>query len=223
MVDAIELPNAIAGTFPFYSNTLHWLIGANPHRLTIPDDRVFADAHAFVTWANTELKGETITLAYDADTTKLLVTNTGTDPLRLVSSYRHVDDPYSSVAVNNAADRLGFTQSMADEWINPGSSLAAEGILRMLRTNCYYITCDAVTGSRQAIVPRPGENKPILARVSATNFGNLSQFPYATATQFNTQLQQINSFKFEVLDDELFPVDLGGQPVTFTMRVSTIH
>jgi hypothetical protein len=221
-VESVELPNTVYSFSP-YENTIWWIHdygGTNVLRsVTIATDRTY-DSTNFATYLNSLMSASSylLTFAYDNNTGRLTLTNNQAVPIRLIGSYR-----YGETAANNAADKLGFTQSLLTTSIAAAGTLNATGVLRLLRTNCYYLTCDSI-GSRvsQGQVPTPYEQPRIIAKIQASNFGTLSQIRNGSSLYYDVSEKDIKSLAFSVLDDQLYPVSFNGCPITFTLRVEVI-
>lgn len=166
--------------------------------------------------------------SYNGNTGHLTFNNTGSSYVRIIGSYRYSD--LSTQCPNNACDKLGFTQNMTSptvQWINPGSSLTALGLVNLIRTNCYYLLCNNIDSGceNKNNIPSPylnnGNSRNILTRVASQNFGNLSQFSLMNMQQFKITQNSINYLTFSILDDQFYPIDLNFMPIT--MLVEIIH
>jgi hypothetical protein len=160
-----------------------------------------------------------LVFTYDSNSGRLTLTNNEAVPIRLVGSYRYLE-----AAANNAANKLGFIQDLTTTSIAAGASLQATGVLRLIRTNCYYLVCDEV-GARvaQGQVPSQYEQPKILAKIPAANFGTLSQIRNGSSLFYDTPFgQDIAKLTFKLLDDQLYPISLNGCPITFTLRIDIV-
>jgi hypothetical protein len=219
-VENVEMPNTVYN-FSVNENTIWWIHAygtTNTLRsVSIATDRIF-DSTNFASYLNGLMTagGYNLTFAYDSTTGRLALTNNEVVPIRLAGSYRYLE-PYGS----NAADKLGFIQDLTTTSIAAAGTLAATGVLRLLRSNCYYLVCDEI-GARimQGQVPSPYEQPKIIARIPASNFGTLSQIRNGSSMLYDVPAgSNIQSLNFKLLDDQLFPVSLNGCPITFTLRV----
>lgn len=223
VLDNIELPNT-SYTFPYHSSILWWEELDNTDTVTnvrflqISTTRFFPDGSSFVSYMNSLLTPYNLVFSYDSSTARLTLTNNSAIRIRLIGSYRFSDR--LDVQVNSCIDRLGYSQNTLNSIVLPTASITGQGILRLLRSSVYYLTCDVIGGRyRQSIVPSPYYSPNILARITSGNFGTLSQLAFAQVMTFMAGNNDINALKFDVLDDELLPVDLLGSPVTFTLRI----
>ncbi len=220
----LEIPNT-AYTFPLNASSFWWIHGVGTTNtlrlLNLSLTRIFS-ATDLVIALNSAMTtaGYNLAFSYSATTCSLTVTNNEVVPIRIVGSYRYSDNVAGAVS-NNVADRFGFTDNMIGTQINATASLTAPAVLRLLRSNCYYITCDAINGvGRQSYVPSPyAKQSNILGRCTSNNFGFLSQPNFSSPIQFTTSDTIIDSLSFSILDDELNPISLNQCPVTFALKV----
>lgn len=220
----IELPNT-AYTFPEASSILWvniwdgvsaWILKS----YSVATDRNFNTPSDFVTYINTLTVADSLVFSYDANTCRMTLTNNNANKIRVVGSYRYQDS--ISTTYNNIIDRLGFTQDLTSAEVASSGTLEGETILRLLRTNRYYITCSNLGNySKQSRVPSPYVNPYIIACVASSNFGRISQLEYGNAVFFYTNELELKSLKFEILDDEFQSVQLNECPVTFSLLIET--
>lgn len=219
-LENIELPNT-AYSFPVHSSMIWWERGGSLYSVQINTNRFFVDATSLVAHLNSAFAsvGAGLSVAYDTVTARLTFQNNLGIPCRIVGSYRFSDrlaDTY-----NSAVDRLGLIQDTRNTEIPAGGLLVCQGILRLLRTSCYYLTCNLLdTRVRQSIVPSPYYAPLVLGRITASNFGQLSQLAFAQTFSFDCGTRDINAIEFTLLDDELQPCDLLGSPITLSMRIT---
>lgn len=220
----VELPN-VAYTFPEASSMLWvniwngvsaWVLKS----YQIATDRNFNAPADLVTHLNTLTTADSLVFSYDANTCRLTITNNNANKIRVVGSYRYQDS--ISTTYNNVIDRLGFTQDLTSAEVASSGTLEGETILRLLRTNRYYITCSNLGSfNKQSRVPTPYANPYIISSVASSNFGRISQLEFSSPVFFYSNETELRSLKFEVLDDELQPVQLNECPVTFSLLIET--
>jgi len=216
----IELPN-LAYTFPYHSCVLWYILdplGANTlQSVTIRTDRNYNNANDLVTDLNTAVNANLLVFSYDNNTCRLTLTNNNPATIKLVSSYRYSEN---TNCYNDCMDRLGFDQDLRTTNLMMGDTLEANSCLKLLRSNCYYITCDQVGSYLQQSTP-VGLNKPnILARVTANNFGYLSQLSFVNQMVIDTPENMLDKLQFKILDSELYPISLNNASITFTIRLT---
>lgn len=219
-VSNIEIPNTY---YNFSSETSYfWYeIGGVLAGVQIDYDRNYGTPAELITELNSLLVGDSIVLSYDDTTCKITITNNNVDTFRMVGSHRWSDN--LSTTYGNMADRLGFTQDMTTAVVASGSTMIAEGVLSLLRTQCLYLTLkesEFLQTPSQSRVPTPYTSPYILMRVPAANFGILSQWASSDEIQFQTNSRSIKKLTFEILDDELNICDLNGRSVTFQLHIS---
>ena len=183
-------------------------------------NRFFPDGSSFISYINSALAtaGHNLVFSYSTSTAKLTLTNNTVSRIRLIGSYRYSDR--LDTAFNNVIDRLGFIQNTAGVVVAPAGTITGQGILRLLRTSCYYLTCNLLSARyRQSVVPNPYNNPNILARITAGNFGTLSQLQFAQTMTYGIGSNDILGLMFSLLDDELLPIDLAGSPITLSLRL----
>ena len=225
MIDNIDFPNSLY-TFPEYASTLWWIHdygGANEIRsITLDINRVYDTGADVATALDAAMlsAGYSLYFTFSSLTYKLTVQNKEDVPIRLIGSYRYSDS--TNVAFNNICDRLGFTQDMTNTPIANMAILSGAGVVRTLRSSCYYITADILSNKiSQSQFPNPYNQPSVLGRVSASNFGSLSQLQIASSVFFKCSgTTVLDKIVFSVLDDELIPItDLLGMPVCFSLRI----
>jgi hypothetical protein len=221
-VQSIEIAN-LCYSFGTYES-LVWLVldygGANTLKsYQVPITQNITTGTALATALQTLTTADGITWAYSTDTAKLTFTNSTGATIKMVSSYRYSEN---ANIYNDCHDKIGYTQNMTSVTVADGATLTADSPVRMLRTNCYYLTANVLGGTEdQTNVPTPYYTKdPIIARVSASNFGTLSQFEYLPQIQFETPFKEISSIKFQLLDDQLRPITVGEAPITFSLSIT---
>jgi hypothetical protein len=187
-------------------------------QIPISIERVYNNGDDFVSYFNAQASiiGANILLSYSQNSHKLILTNNNNVPIRLVSSYRFSD---SLTGPSDSMDKLGFTDNYIGSSIASNTSYTAPSILKLLRSNCYFLTANIVGASvRQSIVPSPFFTPQIIARITANTFGTLSQLQYASTMSFYVPDNIITSIKFQILDDQLYPIDLNNLPITFALK-----
>ena len=224
---SIELPN-ILYNFSFVSSRL-WIVDnvSDPEAATlefieINTERVYVNPEELIDELNSLIIAHptlsNIEFNYIDNEKKITITNNAGHDIRLVSSFRY-QDTNNGVTFNDMNDRIGFTQDLRNTIISHNQTLKAQGLVKMLRTNCFYLTCDNISSSfNQNIIPNPKINPRILARLSTSDFGTLSQLSFASQVDFNiTNEGSIRSMTFSLLDDEFREVDLDQFPITFSL------
>lgn len=222
-VTNIELPN-LAYTFPYHSCVLWYVIdpaGVNTLKsATIRIDRNYNNASDLIVDLNTLVVADGLVFSYDANTCRITLTNNNAATIKLVSSYRYGETAYSTY--NDCMDRLGFDQSMIGVNILAGATLEANSCVKLLRSNCYYLTCGQV-GSFTQQSTCVGMNKPqILARITANNFGFLSQLTFVNEMVIDTPENNIDKLELKILDDMLYPISINNGSITLTLKVSIL-
>lgn len=227
-LEQLEIPNTWF-SFPSYDSKF-WFV-ENPsmapvlRNIDIDTQRVFSNGTDLANHLTLQSNnaGFNLSFAYSNETSKLTLTNNHTTPIRIVSSYRILQDPFITQTFSDAQDRLGFNQNYTSSIVNIGSSITAAGVLRLLRTACCYIECDLADGnsSRSSIVPSPYKNATnIIGRSGCSNFGFVSQLQYTSNIDFPLSEKTINSLTFRLLDDELEPLSTNGAPISFSIVIS---
>jgi len=158
-----------------------------------------------------------LTFAYDTSTARMTVTNGGATTIRIVGSYRYSDDLANTY--NNVIDRLGITQDLRTTTILAAGSLEAQSPLRLLRSTCYYLIADILSNTTESIVPTPYSTPHILGKISASNFGFVSQLQYSEEVYLSSSEKQIDKIHFSLLDDELYPVYSTNAPICITLDI----
>lgn len=223
-VQDIELPNT-AYSFGFHENRFYWVHGVGTtntvRSVQIATDRIFSSGTDFATYMNGLMSASSFNLAFTFSTTtlKLSIQNNETVPIRICSSYRFSDP---QTGASDAQDKLGFNQNTIGTSTAAGSVITAGGILKLIRTNCYYLTANIVGNNfKQSILPSPYYSHNIIARITANTIGSLSQLQIASSMFFNCSETVINAIKFQLLDDQLYPISLNGLPITFVLKIIT--
>lgn len=219
---SIEIPNVLYNfgvydsVFWFYVPSTLTLVG---HQ--IDTGRVFADGTEFATYMTSLLSAHNLVFTFSTTTYKLTITSNRANNVIIPQSYRYGDNTYSG-AYNSCIDKIGFTQPLNSITLAPAGSITGQSMLRLLRTNCYYLTCDGVANSSiQSLIPSPyksGSNE-IIARITAGNFGSLSQLSYLTGTNISFPSDNINRLSFKLLDDNFFPITEMYLPITMTLKI----
>lgn len=227
-IESIEIPNT-AYTFPIAESVFWWIKNYGTTNtllsLNIPLNRNFLTSTDLVSYLNTQMSANSYLLvfSYDQNTNKLTVTNNETNPIRIVGSYRFGDTVGGQV-IDNISDRFGFISDLTTTGISNGSSLTGQGILRLLRSNCYYLACDFMGGKvRQSNVPNTINSYDICARVSSGNYGSISQLRFGSTIAYNVLDTIVHKMHFTLLDDQLQPITLNGSPITFSMKFSVYN
>lgn len=221
-VQSIEIAN-LCYSFGVYESVV-WFVfdvgGSNTLKgYQVPITTNITDGTALATALQTLTVADGITWAYDTNSAKLTFTNSTAATIKMVSSFRYSEN---TNIYNDCHDKIGFTQDMTNITVAHTDTLTGSSPIRMLRTNCYYLTANVLGSSDdQSIVPSPYYTKdPIIARVSASNFGTLSQFEYLSEVKFETPIKEISSIKFQLLDDQLRPISIGEAPITFSLNIT---
>jgi hypothetical protein len=220
----IELPN-LAYNFGEYAYKV-WYIkdvgGADTlTSISLPITENIADGTALVAKLNAlfTANGDSITASINANSYKLTFTND--DALltyRFVSSYRYND--LLSTTYDDCMDRLGFTQDLRTTTIAPAGTLTGASCIKMLRTNCYYLTCDVLGAEKkQNNVPTPYKQPNILGKIIAYNFGLVSQLQYSSDIYYSVSEKQIDRLAFTLLDDQLNPISINEGGITITLEI----
>lgn len=219
-VNSIDLVNLFY-TFGTESSIL-WVITdvggtdtLNSFQITTSDN--FDSGTTLAAYLTTLCTSISLSFAYDTSTCRLTATNGSATISRIVGSYRYSD--LLTTTYNNVIDKLGYTQDLTSTTISAGGTLEGESPLRLLRSTCYYLQCNGLSNINQSITPTPYNNPHILARVSASNFGYVSQLSYNEEVFLEISEKQINLLKFSLLDDELQPVYAQNAPIVFTLQV----
>ena len=222
IVENIELPNT-AYNFGTTENRFYWVHAVGTlntvRSVQIATDRIFNNGTDFATYMNGLMSssGFNLSFSYSLATLELTIANNETVPIRICSSYRFSDP---QTGPSDAQDKLGFNQNTIGTQTPAGGSVVAQGMLKLLRTNCYYLSCDVIGNNfKQSILPSPYYSHNIVARITANSFGSLSQLQYASSMYFNVPDSIIQSLRFKLLDDQLFPISLNGLPITFVLKV----
>lgn len=227
-VENIELPN-VSNNFAFFTSRLWYLYEADSdieelRYIEINFDRVYNSPEELVNELNSRFlndNGDVIEVSYDPQRVRLTFTNNTPVPIRFISSFRH--DDLLDETFNHINDKLGLTQPLQNQIIQSGGSLTGESMLRLIRTNCYYISCNLLANGGNIStfqVPNPDKRPKILAKVTSGNFGTLSQLQYTTDVDLDVSDQTLSRIDFEILDDEFEPIQLNGHPTTFTLRIT---
>lgn len=218
---SIELPS-IFNTFS-ESSSLFWyrnLTTNTNNFVQIPTNRYYVDGGQFANVMNQDLSAnnEPIRFTYDANSATLLVQNVGSDNLRLISSYIYQDQNI----YNDAMLKLGFINDYTTQVIAPNAYYQAESPLRLIRTNCAYLTCNLIASSavNTTIVPSPYvAPQQILGKVGIGNFGILSQLQFTSEISFNIGSSTISDIKWGLLDENYEPLATLSHPVTFSVQI----
>ena len=188
--------------------------------LQIPTNRFFVDGSQFVSVINAICLAENhpLTFTYSIDTSKLTVENTGVNEIRLLSSYRYENEE----VYNDCMDKMGFQADYRNMTpLDQGDSIEATAALRLLRTNCCYLQCDMIASQSINTTSIPSPYFPvsnIMARISSSNFGILSQFQTNPEQEFDIGTgRQITEIKWSMLDENYDPISTNGHPVTFAV------
>jgi hypothetical protein len=224
-LEDIELPNSAYNFAPFTSQLWY---EKNPgggnvtlHNIQINTARVYASVNDLITELNNRFtsNGDDIVATFDANTGKITLTNNLNVDIRVVSSFRYDNDPATNT-FNHINDRLGLNQDLTNTIIQPTETLTGNGVVRMLRTNCYYLTADILDGGGSIStfhIPNPSKTGTrVLSKLTAGNFGTLSQLNFGKEVNINVSNKTISSISFSILDDEFEGINLNGLPITFT-------
>jgi hypothetical protein len=185
----------------------------------VPTNTNIVDGTALASALNTLTTGDGITWTYSTVTAKLTFTNSTGHIIKMVSSYRYSEN---TNIYNDCHDKLGFTSDMSATTIANAGTLTAANPVSIIRTMCYYLTCDILSSSdEQSIVPdNYYRDDPIIAQLPAGNFGSISQFAYLPPTRYGTQFKDITRMKFSLLDDQFRPITIGESPIIFKLIIT---
>lgn len=219
-VSQIEIPNTFYNFNASSSYFWYELGGVLQPAVQIDTDRNYATPDELKTELNTKLVGAGIVLSYSSTTGKFTITNGNVADFRLVGSYRWSDS--LATTYGNIADRIGFTQDTALLTLANGQTLEGEGVARMLRTSCIYLTLkekEFTAMQVQSRVPTPYMSPYILARVPAGNWGTMSQWATSDEIFFSTNNKELKKLSFEILDENLETLELNECPVCFQLHI----
>lgn len=228
-VSEIEFPN-VAPTFPFYTSRLYYVRdvgGADELKyIEIDFNKIYRTIDNVVDELNLKFQsnGDIIEVSNNTDYNKLSITNNTPEPIRIVSSsiYRDLTDLGVSNTIN---ERLGFTQNLTNEVLQPlGGIITASSSIRMLRSHCYYLTLQEIND--HPVIPSnnfpDGKNRNVICRITASNFGTLSQLYFPQSFTYELQQSNLRRLRFQVLDDEYQAVDLEEHPVSFSLELKAV-
>ena len=222
IVKDIELPNLFY-TFGSAEYVLYVIVDPSgtpsTKTYTLSLTRNYTDGSTLATALTTLCVADSLVFTFDSTTSKLTMTNNNASSVRMIGSYRYSDE--LTTALSNIVDKLGFTQDLTNEIVTASGTLVAESPLRLLRSNCYYLTCDVISSyTSQSRVPNPYSHPNIFARVSGNNFGYLSSFQYTNEIMLNTQEKVLDRLHFELLDDQLYNLYATNVPITITLLLT---
>ena len=223
-IEQIELANCAYNFGPseyiFYFETITPPVNTT-YGVPIALDRVFNNGDDFVAYMNGVFTagGYNLQMTYSNSTHRLSIKNNYGVPIRLVSSFRFSDN---ATGGSDCMDKLGFSENYIGTSIAAGATYVAPSILKLLRTNCYYLSCNIASSNySESLIPNPFySGDTIIGRITCAPFGTLSQLEYASTKSFYlTDTQEINSISFKLLDDNLNPISLNGLPITFSVKI----
>lgn len=233
-VNQIEIPN-ILYNFPANQNRLSILLYSGTTTtpqsvqfVELDPNRVYNTPNDIITYLNNELQAHAnpvmnaLVLSFSDLTKKVSIENQSAQNVRVISSFRYSDDADGlGIPPNTIVDRLGFSADYRGVIIPPSAQLTGNGTIRMLFSQCYYLTLNELANAyEQTIIPSPFVNDRILARVTVGNYGTLSQLSYVSETAFNIpENTEISSLSFSLLDDEFTPVNLINHKITFSLKM----
>lgn len=227
----IEVPNTWY-SFPSYDSKIWFIedVTGTPilRSISINTNKVYTSGTALADDLNISVSflGYQVSFYYSEPLGKLMITNDYLNKsIRLVSSYRYTSDPYVSQISDDAHDRLGFNIDMTSQVIAPNYSLAATGVLRLLRTQCCYITLDLADGHSTATGLCPSNYRSasnVIAKIPCGNWGNVSQIQIDQFIEYPLSEKNITAMSFSLLDDEFQPLSTTGSPITMSLIVSYI-
>lgn len=237
-LSGVEIPNVIYN-FPAIESRFYVIVydsNDDPESiefLQIDPNRVYATPLDLINFLNTELTGHPnavmndLVLSFSDLTKKVSITNNSARKVRLISSFRYPNENAEglgiSSVINDAMDRLGFSDDYTNTIILPTETLTGNGTIRMLYTNVYYLALNELSTSyNQSIIPDPRIlSKRILARITTGNFGTLSQLQFASNVDMNVEGQRLlDKLSFELLDQEFRPINLVNHPITFSLQIT---
>ncbi len=226
-LDSIELPNTSYNIQSQYSRLWYRYdtTGVNTlHNIQVNYSRHYALPTDLITELNSKFTANghpNIVVTYDILTKKITLSNTTGVSIRIISDY--IWDDELANTYDHINSRLGFTQDLRTIIIADNTSLIASGLLRLLRTQCYYILCDEISNSTipTTILPNPQRSGVVLGRIMSNEFGILSSLILGNEEMsFLCNTQYISSLHFRILDDEFIEVDLNGVPITMSIVVT---
>lgn len=228
-VSEIEFPN-VAPNFPFYQSRLYYVLdpdGSNEELKFIEIDfnKIYRTISDLVNELNNKFQanGDDIVVSSNSDFNNISITNNTSSSIRIVSSTIFRDLTNEGVA-NTINERLGFTQDLTNSILAPSASITGAVSVRMLRSHCYFLTLQDIND--QPVIPfnnfPDGENRSILCRITASNFGTLSQLYFPQSFTYEINQTNIRRMRFQVLDDEYQQVDLQEHPITFSLELKAI-
>ena len=186
--------------------------------LTIPQTRVFGSTSDFLTYFQTALNALTtvdVTIALDADTKLVSITNNSAGYLRL---NRGIYAPFWN--------KLGFTaaQETASDYIELASLgvLLSRKVSRLIRTQRYYVCCKNTFKNAKTANDDFSE---ILCTIDIENeFGSYSseQYNYLYWHQINDS-NVLSGLSFYLLDDQRRPIEyLSGGGVCLDLLLKVV-
>lgn len=222
-IEQIEVPNSVY-SFPYYSSKFYYYYnygGPNEEvrSLQLPTDRLFVNGTEIASFLNTIANDSwyNIVFTYDSLSGKISVTNNETSQIKIASAY------WFDNLADNVADRLGFIDP---DIVLPSNAIyKPSGCIRLLPTQCYYLCCNVLSHPKmgfQNFQPSPYvKHPPILARITSGNFATLSQLSYSSDVEMTVKdTSEITMLQFVVLDDQFHEIDLLGNPVTFSIKIT---
>lgn len=221
-VDYIEIPNT-SYNISSYESVFHYenITAGTFHSIPLDTNRIYNDGSELATALNTAFTSNTapLSIQYNAQTAKMTITNTSvSDTIRIVGSFRWSDN--IDKAYRNIIDRLGLVQNfLVQPPLSPGQFTTGEGIIRLNRSNCYYLVCDEISNSN--VIPSPfyQNSTRIIARIPAGSFGSISQFSLINDNSYVIEKPEITEFNFQLLDDAFQPVDINDVPITMLLEI----
>lgn len=222
-LESVEIPNVLYN-FPIESSRFYWIVEVGGvetlNGFQIATDRNFSSGDQFATYMTNNLALHDLRFVFDSNTNRLTIFNDGSNPVKIVESFRYNIIPNT---FNMAIDKLGFTQAIPS-FMAPGQSLTGQTVLKLLRTNCYYIACENASASyKQSLAPAPyraSAASQIIGRVSAENFGSLSKLSYPPASNLRLPSENVNFLKFSIFDDNLYPIEDLYVAITLTVKIT---
>jgi hypothetical protein len=231
-LNQVEIPNVLYN-FPFSQNRLNIILydaslnATSMEFVELDPNRVYNTPTDVINYMNNELTAHSnsimndLVLSFSDLTKKVTLTNNSSNHVRIVSSFRYREEDGDGVGTgfNTIVDRIGMCELYKGTTIAPSASLTGNGTIRMLYTQCYYLTLKNLASSyEQSIVPSAFSSDRILGRITAQNYGTLSQLSFASQVSFNIPANTTISYlTFALLDQELQIVDLKNHPITFSV------
>lgn len=203
----------------------------NVYIVMIDDSKFFENGDQVIEELNRISTASSYPFSFTINQNKITLFNTGTHKIRIVSNNDYETEIKDAKFFINGTEtdtggklfnqmmyKLGFYQDYREKYLVPGTSQTAEGILKLVRTNCFYLTADIV--DLDQLTPSKFKQPNIIAKVPLTgNFGSLQRYQVEVPLMQRCNDNSIDRIRFSVLDDDLEEVDLNNCPVTVTLEI----